>query len=136
MIVSRLSYAALSKKLSADNYMRYANLITVALLTVALLSNSVPVWFVIIFLSGLVGGTAYTAKFILACTEFPEFSATATAMTGVLAALGSMSFSAIGGAVADAGNFTAAMFIPLGSFVLVSMIFFFGYKGKKLEKTA
>lgn len=132
MIASRFIYASISNRLKADDYLRYSGFFSAALITVGLLSGNMTVWVIVNFLFGLIGGTAYTAKFILACVEYPEFSATAIAMTGVAAGIGGITFSAVGGAIADAGSFLTAMFLPVSSFLAVSLLFLLGYKSKKV----
>ncbi|MEG0832848.1 MAG: MFS transporter [Oscillospiraceae bacterium] len=128
MIISRLSYAGLSKKLRAATYLQYQAIITAAVAASGLIVSNLYYWFVVAFLIGLVSGANYTAKFVLACEEYPRFSSTVTAITAIATALGSMIANPLINFVADTLSYKTAMFIPVAALVIVYALYLFGFK--------
>lgn len=128
MILSRMGLAALSQRMSAIFYVKWSSLLTALLLIAMLWIGTPAVWMVGVFLFGVISGGNYTAKFVLACEEFPRYAATATALSGMFGSLGSILFNAGISAIADAGHYTAALFIPVAALLLAFLIFTFFYR--------
>lgn len=127
-VVSRVGLAAISEKISSAVYLKWASLLSGILLVALLLIQQPVAWLVGSFLYGVIGGAMYTGRFVLSCQEFPQFSATASSLTGICSFGGNMAFSAIMGMVADAGFYTQGMMVI--SILLLSgfFIFQFGYR--------
>lgn len=131
MIFSRIMLAAISGKVGAATYLRWASPASAVLLFVMLFVNHPLLWLIGGFIYGCVSGASYTARFVLSCQEFPEYSATATALTGIFNALGSILLSWAMGIAGDAGYYTEAM-AGIGVMFLVGFaIFKFCYKEEK-----
>ena len=92
------------------------------------------VWTIGIFLFGVISGANYTARFVLSCQEYPEYSSTASAFTGAFAALGNILYSAGIGALADAGYYTQALFMIVGALGLGFVIFTFLYRSPERRR--
>ena len=134
MLISRTGLAALSEKLSAATYVRWASLLACIVFIVMLLSGTnYVVWITGMFLFGVISGASYTARFVLSCQEFPLFSSTASAFTGVFAALGNIMFNAVVGLMADAGFYTEAMYVIAAALLIAFIIFTFLYKAPAAE---
>lgn len=127
-VVSRVGLAAISEKISSAVYLKWASLLSGILLAALLLIQQPVAWLVGSFLYGVIGGAMYTGRFVLSCQEFPQFSATASSLTGICSFGGNMAFSAVMGMVADAGFYTQGMMVI--SVLLLSgfFIFQFGYR--------
>lgn len=131
MILSRIALAAVSEKLGAAVYLKWASLLSSVLLILLLLIQRPIVWLVGAFLYGLISGAMFTSRIVLSCQEFPQFSSTASAFTGVFAALGSVGFNSLMGMAADAGYYTQAMLVGAVIVALTFLVFQFGYREKK-----
>lgn len=131
MIISRMVYAAGAKRIKPHVYIGGASLLTAGVALAGILLGVKEVWFVVAFLIGLISGSNYTAKFVIACDEFPDYSATAISMVAVAGALGTMFFSWLIGVVADKTSYTTAMFLPIISLVLAAATMFIGYRKSK-----
>lgn len=131
MILSRVLLAAVSERLGAAVYLKWASLFSSALLIVLLLVQRPMVWLVGAFLYGLISGAMYTSRIVLSCQEFPQFSSTASAFTGVFAALGSVGFNSLMGMAADAGSYTQAMLAGAVIVALTFLVFRFGYRSRE-----
>lgn len=129
-VLSRIGLAAISEKISSAVYLRWASLLSGVVLAAMLLLQHPVAWLVGSFLYGIIGGAMYTGRFVLSCQEFPQFSATASSLTGICSFGGNMAFNAIMGMVADAGFYTQGMLAI--SLLLVGgfLIFTFGYQAK------
>ena len=127
-VLSRVGLAAISEKISSAVYLKWASLLSGILLAALLLIQQPVAWLVGSFLYGVIGGAMYTGRFVLSCQEFPQFSATASSLTGICSFGGNMAFSAVMGMVADAGFYTQGMMVI--SVLLLSgfFIFQFGYR--------
>ncbi len=135
MLVSRISYAAfVSIRIRPSDYLRFACVISAALFVIMLLAKSPVVWVIGIALYGFVSGSTFTANTVLACREFPQFSATVTSFTGFFTTAGSMIFNTVVGIFADMGYYTEAMFIPVVSLGISFMVYTFGYKYEKVSE--
>ncbi len=131
MILSRISLAAVSEKLGAAVYLKWASLLSSALIVVLLLVQRPLVWLAGAFLYGFISGAMFTSRIVLSCQEFPQFSSTASAFTGVFAALGSVGFNTLMGMAADAGFYTQAMILNALLVALTFLVFQFGYRERK-----
>ena len=130
-VVSRVGLAAISEKISSAVYLKWASLLSGILLAALLLIQQPVAWLVGSFLYGVIGGAMYTGRVVLSCQEFPQFSATASSLTGICSFGGNMAFTAVMGVAADAGYFTQAMLVISGLLVAGFFIFQFGYKAPK-----
>ncbi len=130
-VVSRVGLAAISEKISSAVYLKWASLLSGILLVALLLIQQPVAWLVGSFLYGVIGGAMYTGRFVLSCQEFPQFSATASSLTGICSFGGNMAFSAIMGMVADAGFYTQGMLVIAVLLVTGFFIFEFGYRSKQ-----
>ncbi len=134
MIISRILLGILSPRfIPANVYLKWASILTAILLTGILLIQGYVVWLIGIFIFGVISGATFTANIILACKEYPRFSATITAITGAFATLGSMALNFVVGSLGDIGYYTQAMFIPVGLMVLSFFVYAFMYKEKALD---
>lgn len=131
MILSRIGLAAISEKLGSAVYLKWASLLSSVLLIILLLIQRPMAWLVGAFLYGLISGAMFTSRIVLSCQEFPQFSSTASAFTGVFAALGSVGFNSLMGVAADAGFYTQAMILNAVLVALTFLVFQFGYREKK-----
>ncbi len=130
MILSRIVLAAISEKIGAAVYLKWASLLSSLLLIVLLLVQRPMVWLAGTFLYGLISGAMFTSRIVLSCQEFPQYSASASAFTGVFAALGSVGFNSLMGMTADAGLYTQAMIVNSILVALTFLVFQFGYRSK------
>ncbi len=131
MIISRTLLGMLSPRfIPANVYLKYSSILTAILLTAMLLIQGYFTWLIGIFIFGVISGASYTANIILACKEYPRFSATITAITGAFATFGSMTLNFVVGSLGDIGYYTEAMFIPVSLLVLSFFVYTFMYKEK------
>ncbi len=131
MIISRTLLGILSPRFfTANSYLKWASLLTTILLTGMLLIQGYIVWLVGIFIFGVISGATFTANIILACKEYPKFSATITAITGTFSMIGSMSLNAVVASLGDIGYYNEAMFIPVGMTFIAFFVYSFMYKEK------
>jgi len=130
-VISRVGLAAISEKVSSAVYLKWASLFSGVVLGAMLVIQKPMVWLAGAFLYGLIGGAMYTGRFVLSCQEFPQFSATASSLTGICAFGGNMVFSAVMGMVADAGYFTQGMMVIAVLLVSGFFIFQYGYRPHK-----
>lgn len=128
MIISRLGYSYLSKWVKPHQYMQFASLSSATVLVLALILQGTWTWIICTLLLGILSGAVYTVQFVLACQQFPEYSASATSMTTLFAAIGGMLFSPLIGTVAENGHFTLAMAIPAAAMGLIFFIMRYVYK--------
>ena len=130
-VLSRSWLAAVAEKIGSAAYLKWASLLSGILLIALLIIQQPMVWLVGAFLYGLIGGAIYTGRFVLSCQEFPQFSATASSLTGVCSFGGNMVFNAVLGLAADAGYYTQALMVTAGLFMTGFLIFSFGYKAHR-----
>lgn len=127
-VISRVGLAAISEKISSAVYLKWASLFSGVLLAALLLIQRPMAWLVGFLLYGVIGGAMYTGRFVLSCQEFPQFSATASSLTGICSFGGNMAFNAVMGAAADAGYYTQALLVIAGLLLSGFFIFQFGYR--------
>ena len=131
MLLSRMGLAAFSGNASfkTSSYLKWASLLGGAVFVLLLLfGRSLMLWILGMLLFGAISGASYTARFVLSCQEFPFYSATASAFTGVFAALGNILFSAVVGFLADRGYYTLGMYLIAAALLIAFLIFVFLYK--------
>lgn len=130
-VLSRMGLAAISEKVSSAVYLKWASLLSGVVLAALLIIQQPMAWLVGAFLYGVIGGAMYTGRFVLSCQEFPQFSATASSLTGICSFGGNMAFNAVMGIAADAGYYTQAM-IGIGILLISGFfIFQFGYRSRE-----
>ena len=127
MVVSRVLYGTLSPRFTAGQYMRLSCLLTAADILLMLSFPQRWIWLVGMFLFGVFSGAQYTAKFVMAVSEYAEFSSTAASVAAVFASLGNMLLKLTVNSIADAGHYTAAMLLPVAMLLLAWAVFRFGY---------
>ncbi len=130
MIISRMSYTYISTKIKASTYLRFSTLTAAIIMASMILINNVYIWIGGIFLYGLVSGATYTANIILACKEYPRFSATITSLTALFTVIANMIFNTAIGNLSQAGYGRIAMLIPPVVLAFGFVIYTFGYKEK------
>lgn len=131
-VLSRMGLAAISEKISSAVYLKWASLLSGIVLAALLIIHQPMAWLAGAFLYGLIGGAMYTGRFVLSCQEFPQFSATASSLTGICSFGGNMAFNAVMGIAADAGYYTQAM-IGIGILLISGFfIFQFGYRSREV----
>ena len=128
MLISRTGLAALSEKISTASYVRASSLLAGLLFAGMLLTRDPVIWLLGMFLFGVIAGASYTERFVLSCQEFPLYSSTASAFTGIFAALGNIAFNAVIGGLADAELYTEGMYLVSGALVLAFLILVFMYR--------
>ncbi len=134
MLISRTGLAALSGRMRTETYAKWSCLISAVLFAVMLVVQQPMLWLGGMFLFGVISGANYTARFVLSCQEFPEYSATASAFTGVFGALGNVMYSAGIGAMADAGYYTQAHFSIVAMLLVGFLVFAFLYRAPGQKK--
>ncbi len=130
MIISRMSYTYVSTRIKPAVYLRFALLISAVILASMIVISNVYLWIGGMFFYGLVSGATYTAGIVLACKEYPKFSATITSLTGLFTMLANMLFNTVIGNLMEAGQQTVAMLIPAVVLASGFFIYTFGYKEK------
>ena len=131
MLISRTGLAALSERMSTEFYAKWSCLISAALFAGMLILQQPLVWLSGMFLFGVVSGASYTARFVLSCQECPEYSATASAFTGVFGAVGNALFGSGIGAMADLGYYTEAHYSIVAALVIGFVVFVFFYRSPR-----
>lgn len=132
MIISRFLLSVLSKWLTSEKYMRMSCLSTAAIIVLMVLLPYRWAWAVGMLLFGVFSGAQYTARFLMAFAEFPEYTATVTAITAVTASCGNIILRFTINVIADKGYYSAAILLTAIILVGAYVIFRFGYKGKTL----
>ncbi len=126
-LVSRILYVPLSRKIDTTWYLRFQALVCTVLNGVSFFIDDPVVWMVTMFLSGLLAGSSYTARTVLTCEEYPEYSSAACAATSLAQGLASLAATPIMSFVADKVSFTLAMIIPIGFGCATYLVFRFMY---------
>lgn len=122
MVLSRLSYSYLSKRLPPHKYVKESSIASIFVLIPTLLINVSWLWYAGLLALGLISGALYTAQHALACEEYPEHSASAMSVITLSTALGSIIINSLIGYIADLGYFTMAMLIPVLAIGAASII--------------
>ncbi len=131
MLISRTGLAALSEKMSTEFYAKWSCLLSAGVFAAMMILRQPMVWMGGMFLFGVISGASYTARFVLSCQECPEYSATASAFTGVFGALGNALFGSGIGALADLGYYTEAHYSIIIALVIGFLVFALFYRSPR-----
>lgn len=131
MILSRTMLAAISERIGAAFYLKWASLISPLLMALLIFVQNPAVWLIGAFFYGLTSGAMYTAKVVLSCEAFPEYSATASAITGICGTVGNIVLNAVIGHAADAGYYTESLLVAMALILVCFFIFRFCYQSKE-----
>ena len=113
LVIGSALYVWVSKKMSADKYLRVETLITFLFNLLALLINNPVFWMISKFLSSAIGGGSFTARTLLCCEEYPEYSSSAIAVVSLTAGIASIIATPLLNMLADATSFKFAMYFSL-----------------------
>ena len=113
LVVGSALYVWISRKTSADTYLRVETLITFIFSLLALLINKPIFWMISKFLSSAIGGGSFTARTLLCCEEYPEYSSSAIAVVSLTSGIASIVATPLLNMLADATSFTFAMYFSL-----------------------
>ena len=128
MIMSRTGLAAIAIRVGAGVYLKWACLVSPLLLAGLILIGHPTVWLIGAFFYGLSSGAMYTAKVVLSCEAFPQYSATASAITGVCGTLGNIALNSIIGPAADAGYYSQSLLVAMALILICFFILQFRYR--------
>ena len=134
-LCSRILYVPLSKKIDTIWYMRFQALVSTVINLSCFIIDNPYVWMVALFCSGLIVGSAFTARTVLTCEEYPDYSSSACAATAIASGVASLFATPIMNTIADHVSLTAAMLIPIGFGCATYLVFRFMYR-KPAEKAA
>lgn len=125
MIISRVLNGAILRALSPRKYIITMTFLGALVLGAGLAIDQKLLWPVVSFLLGLLVGAIYTVQIIMACSYFPQFSATVISYAGLASSVGGMLFNALAGQLAQRVSFLSAMCIPVagmvGTFLLMGL---------------
>ncbi len=113
LVVGSALYVWVSKTMSADRYLRIETLITLFFNIFALFINKPFFWMMSKFLSSAIGGGSFTARTLLCCEEYPEYSSSAIAAVSLTAGITSIIATPLLNMLAEATSFTFAMYFSL-----------------------
>ena len=129
MIISRLLLSVLSKWLTSERYMRISCLSTAAVIALMILLPYRWAWMAGMLLFGIFSGAQYTARFLMAFKEFPEY----TAIMAVTSSCGNIILRFTINAIADKGYYSVAILLTAVVMVGAYLIFRFCYKERRLD---
>ena len=127
-LVSRILYVPMSKRVNTAWYLRFQAIACTLLSAVSFFIDNPYVWIVTMFLSGLLSGSSFTARTVLPCDEYPDYSSSACAATGLAQGIASLVASPVMSYIADTVSFTLAMIIPIAFGFATYFVFKFMYK--------
>ena len=133
-LISRILYVPMSRRMDTIRYMRFQAIAGTVINLACFLADRSWVWMAGMFISGLLCGSAFTARTVLTCEEYPEYSSSATAATAIAQSIAALAATPIMNAIAEKVSFTAAMLIPIGFGFATYFVFRFMYTAEK--KTA
>ena len=113
LVVGSALYVWISRKTSADTYLRVETLITFVFSLLALVINNPACWMISKFLSSAIGGGSFTARTLLCCEEYPEYSSSAIAVVSLTSGIASIIATPLLNILADATSFKFAMYFSL-----------------------
>ena len=134
-LISRTTLSIFTDRLKPHHVIPLTTIIGNALVCSALLfftGNRYVVVALYVIYSFLVGSN-YTMKFILACEEFPEASATVISATSLAVAAGNIVFSRLIGVIADKFGYLASTAVHFPCIVIASLFIIWGYSEKKKQ---
>ncbi len=135
-LASRILYVPMSRKVDTTWYLRFQAIACTVLNGVSFFIDDPKVWIATMFLSGLLSGSSYTARTVLTCEEYPEYSSSACAATSLAQGIASLVATPLMSFIADKISFTLAMLIPIGFGCATYLVFRFMYHPKReLQQT-
>lgn len=127
LVVGSALYVWVSKVMSADKYLRIEILITLFFNVFALFINKPFFWMLSKFLSSAIGGGSFTARTLLCCEEYPEYSSSAIAAVSLTAGITSIIATPLLNMLAEATSFKFAMYFSLFLSIGAWAMLRFGY---------
>lgn len=130
-MVSRFLYIPLAPRLNPIRYLRFQSLFCTACSLICLLADKPVLWMALMFVSGVVSGSAYTMTIVLTCDEYPDRSSSANAATGFASGIAYLVATPIMNLVADNVSFFVAMVIPVVFGFTTFLVYRFMYVEKQ-----
>lgn len=127
LVVGSALYVWISKEMSADKYLRLEILVSFVFNLLGLLINKPFFWALTRFLSSAIGGGSFTARTLLCCEEYPEYSSSAIAVVSLTSGITSIIATPLLNMLADATSFRFAMYFSLFFSIGAWAMLKFGY---------
>ncbi len=128
LVVGSALYVWISQRMSADKYLRVEILVTFLFSFLGLLINRPLFWMLSKFLSSAIGGGSFTARTLLCCEEYPEYSSSAIAVVSLTSGIASIIATPLLNMLAEATSFRFAMYFSLLLSIGAWCMMKFGYK--------
>ena len=128
LVVGSALYVWISRRMSADKYLRVEILVTFLFSFLGLLINRPLFWMLSKFLSSAIGGGSFTARTLLCCEEYPEYSSSAIAVVSLTSGMASIIATPLLNMLAEATSFRFAMYFSLFLSIGAWGMMKFGYK--------
>ena len=128
MIISRLLFSLLSKWLTSEKYMCLSCILSAAVIFVMVMLPYRWSWAAGMLLFGIFSGAQYTAKFLMAFKEFPEYAATVAALMAITSSCGNILLRFTINSIVDKGHYSTAILLAAMTTCIAFFIFRFGYK--------
>ena len=132
MIISRSLFGILGNKITPEGYLQWSSLFSAVVIVMLLSAGNKFLWPIGILLYGVVNGAQFTARFLLAFREYPEYTSTVAALTSMFGALGGIVFNYVISSIAEKFSYTTGMYTPAVAMVLVFLIFMFVYDKRSI----
>lgn len=113
LVVGSALYVWISRKMNADKYLRLEILVSFVFNILGLIINTPAFWAASRFLSSAIGGGSFTARTLLCCEEYPEYSSSAIAVVSLTSGITSIVATPLLNMLADATSFRFAMYFSL-----------------------
>lgn len=104
--IGRLLYPVLFERFPAKKFLAVVNFSTAVLLIIGLVSDSAPVMFVVVALTGMFSGMNYPMEIGFACEVFPENSISATNAACFSASIGGVISPLIAGKLLESAGYS------------------------------
>jgi predicted MFS family arabinose efflux permease len=114
--------------MSADKYLRLEILVTFFFNILGLMINRPVFWMLSRFLSSAIGGGSFTARTLLCCEEYPEYSSSAIAVVSLTSGIASIIATPLLNMLAEATTFRFAMYFSLVLSIGAWAMLKFGYR--------
>ncbi len=128
LVVGSALYVWISRKMSADKYLRLEILVTFFFNILGLMINRPVFWMLSRFLSSAIGGGSFTARTLLCCEEYPEYSSSAIAVVSLTSGIASIIATPLLNMLAEATTFRFAMYFSLVLSIGAWAMLKFGYR--------
>ena len=128
LVVGSALYVWISRKMSADKYLRLEILVTFFFNLLGLMINRPVFWMLSRFLSSAIGGGSFTARTLLCCEEYPEYSSSAIAVVSLTSGIASIIATPLLNMLAEATTFRFAMYFSLVLSIGAWAMLKFGYR--------